>query len=254
MLDPVAQLGGDLVGDVDRVLSDEVDADAFGADQPDDLLDLLEECVGGVLEQQVGFVEEEAQLRLVRVANLGERLEQLGQEPQEERGVEPGGRHQLVGGQNIDDSAALVVDADEVGEVERRLTEEMVATLAAQLKQRALDGADRLLRNIAILEGQLVRSFANMDQHRLKVVEVEDQQAFLVGHVESDRQHAFLDIVEVEHPREKERPHLGDRRANGMTLLAVKIPELHRIIAIAPVGHADLGGAGSEQFVILEGR
>src|SRR5579885_305223 len=43
MLDAVAELGEHGFGDVDRVLRHEIDADAFRADQPHDLLDLLQE-------------------------------------------------------------------------------------------------------------------------------------------------------------------------------------------------------------------
>src|SRR5438067_6070027 len=39
MLHPVAELPGDFLGNVNRVLRDEIDADALGADQPHHLLD-----------------------------------------------------------------------------------------------------------------------------------------------------------------------------------------------------------------------
>jgi hypothetical protein len=50
MLDAVAELAGDFLRYVDRVLSAEIDADAFRADQADDLLDLLLERLGRVVE------------------------------------------------------------------------------------------------------------------------------------------------------------------------------------------------------------
>ena len=65
VLDAVAELAGDLVGNVDRVLGDEIDADALRADQPDDLLDLFEQRRRRVVEQQMRLVEEEAELGLV---------------------------------------------------------------------------------------------------------------------------------------------------------------------------------------------
>ena len=43
MLNAVAHLGEHDLGHVERVLGDEIDADALRADQADDLLDLLEE-------------------------------------------------------------------------------------------------------------------------------------------------------------------------------------------------------------------
>ena len=43
VLHAVAELAEHRVGNVERILRDEVDADALGADQPHDLLDLLEQ-------------------------------------------------------------------------------------------------------------------------------------------------------------------------------------------------------------------
>jgi hypothetical protein len=73
MLDAVAELARDSVGNVDRVLGDEIDADALGADQAHHLLDLLEQRLGRIIEQQMRLVEEEAELGLVRIADLGKR-------------------------------------------------------------------------------------------------------------------------------------------------------------------------------------
>src|SRR3546814_14612713 len=58
MLDAVAKLPRHLVGNVDRVLGDEIDADALRSDQPHDLLDLVEQRAGRIVEQQVRLVEE----------------------------------------------------------------------------------------------------------------------------------------------------------------------------------------------------
>src|SRR3546814_4486672 len=65
------------------------------------------------------LVEEEDQLRLVGVADLGQRLEHLGQEPEQEGRIELRARHQLVGGEDVHIAAALVVALDHVGDVER---------------------------------------------------------------------------------------------------------------------------------------
>ena len=77
VLDPVAELAQHRRRHVRRVLGDEIDADALGADQPHHLLDLLDQRLGRVVEQQVRLVEEEHQLRLVEVAHLRQLLEQL---------------------------------------------------------------------------------------------------------------------------------------------------------------------------------
>ena len=46
-------------------------------------VDRLDERIRRVVEEEVRFVEEEHELRLVEVADLRQRLEELGQEPHE---------------------------------------------------------------------------------------------------------------------------------------------------------------------------
>ena len=84
MLYAVAQLAQHAVRDIQRVLGDEVNADAFGADQAHHLFDLGQQRRRRIVEQQVRFIEEEHQLRLFRVAHFRQVLKQLGQQPQQE--------------------------------------------------------------------------------------------------------------------------------------------------------------------------
>jgi hypothetical protein len=65
VLHAVAELAEHRVGHVERVLGDEIHADALGADQAHHLLDLLQQRRRRIVEQQVGLVEEEGQLGLV---------------------------------------------------------------------------------------------------------------------------------------------------------------------------------------------
>ncbi len=136
-------------------------------------------------------------------------------------------------------------------DVERGFAEEMLATLAAELQQRALDRADAGLADVAVGNGQFVGAIGAFGQHRLKIVEVEDQQPFLVRDVEGDVQHAFLHLVQVEQPREQQRAHFADGGADGVALLPEQVPELDGRVGIGPVGHADLGGARGEDLVGL---
>ena len=83
-----------------------IHADALGADEPHDLLDLVQQRLRRVGEQQVRLVEEEHELRLVRIADFGQSLVELGQQPEQQRRVELRRLHQLVGGEDVDDAAA----------------------------------------------------------------------------------------------------------------------------------------------------
>ena len=60
MLNAIAQLAEHLVGNVQRVLRDEIDAYALRADQSNNLLDPIEQSFGGIVKEQVSFIKEEA--------------------------------------------------------------------------------------------------------------------------------------------------------------------------------------------------
>ena len=107
VLHAVAQLAQHALGHIQRILGDEVDAHALGADQAHHLLDLVQQRLGRVIEQQVGLVEEEDHLRLGLVAHLGQLLEEFREQPQQEGAIELGRVHQLVGHQDVDDAAPI---------------------------------------------------------------------------------------------------------------------------------------------------
>src|SRR4029450_5465593 len=102
--------------------------------------------------------------------------EQLRQEPQQEGAVEPRALHQLVGRQNVDISRARSSASGHVPELAPWLAEEALAALLLQRKQRSLDGADRLLAHIAVLGGERGGILGDVLEHRLQVLEVEQQQ------------------------------------------------------------------------------
>ena len=225
MLDAVAKLGKDLFGNIHRVLRDEIDVDALGQDQAHDLLDAVDQHLRRVVEEQMRLVEEEDQARLVRIAHFRQDLEQLGHQPQQEGGVEPRVHHQLVGGEHADRTPAVAGGAHDVGDAQCRFAEEMRGALLLQDQQRALDCADGRLRHIAVAGADLGGAFGHVGQQGLEVLQVEQQQAFLVGEAEGDVHDAFLRLGKVHEPRQEQRPHLRDRGADRMALLAEKIPE-----------------------------
>ncbi len=253
MLHAVAELGEDRLRHVERVLGDEIDADALGTDEAHHLLDLLDQGLRRVLEQEMGLVEEEDELRLVDVADLGEFLEELRQQPQQEGRVELRARHQLVGGQQVDVAAPFPVGAHQVLQRQRRLAEELRAALVLQRQQLALDGADGGGRDVAVGGAQLVLQLlvrSQLLQHGAQVLQVEERQAVLVGIVEEDVDHAFLGLVEIHQAGEQQRPHLGDGGADGVALLAEEVPEDHGELVGVPV-ETDLLGAFEDEGLFL---
>src|SRR6185436_20783350 len=83
----IAQLAEHRVWHIERVLRYEIDAHTFGPDEPDHLLDFRQQGRLGVVEQQMGFIKKEHELRFFRIANLRKFLEQFRQQPQQQRGI-----------------------------------------------------------------------------------------------------------------------------------------------------------------------
>jgi hypothetical protein len=229
VLDAVAELAEDLFRHIERVLRDEIDADALGADQADDLLDLVGQRLRRIGKEQVGFVEEENELGLVEVAGFGQLLEQFGQQPEQEGGVQGRGVDQLVGGEDVDDAAAVFVDFHQVVDVQHRFAEEDVAALLFERQQAALDGADRGGGDVAVFGGEILGVVADVLDHGAQVLEVEQQEALVVGDLEDQLQHAGLRVVEVEQAGEQQRPHVGHRGADRHAALAEDVPEGDRV-------------------------
>ncbi|EXI76575.1 MAG: hypothetical protein AW10_04160 [Candidatus Accumulibacter appositus] len=227
VLDAVAELAENAVGNVERILGDEIDADAFRANQAHHLFDLFQQGGRRFAEQQVRLVEEEHQLRFFDIADFGQLFEKLGQQPEQESRVQPRRSHQLVGGEDVDHSPALL-GLHQVGDVEHRLAEENVPALVAEIEQAALDGADRRRRDIAVLAAEALGILADVLQHRPQILEVEEQQAVVVGNPEHQLQDAGLGIVEGQQTRQQHRPHVRNRRPHGVTLLTEDVPESDR--------------------------
>lgn len=129
MLHAVPELPQDHLGQVLRALGYKVHSAPLRANETDYLLDLVDEYLGGAVEEEVGLIEEEHQLRLGQVAYLGEHLEELGQHPQEEGRVEARGLEQAIGGQDVDEAPAVAAGLEKVWELQRWLAKEAVAAL-----------------------------------------------------------------------------------------------------------------------------
>ena len=67
-----------------------------------------------------------------------------------------------------------------------------------------------------------------MREERAQVFQVEEQQTLVVGDLEDGGQHTALRLVQVQDARQQQRPHLGYRRAQRMSLLAKHVPTGHR--------------------------
>ena len=172
----------------------------------------------------MGFVEEEDEARPVEVAHLGQALEKLGKEIEEEGGVELRGAHEAIGLEDVDDAAA-VAWLEEVEDVEGRFAEEMVGALLLERQQSALYGADGGHGDIAVGRGVAGALLADVLQHFAEVFEVKQQELLVVRDAEGDREDVALDVVQVEQLAEEQWSYLGDGGAQRMAGLAEDVPE-----------------------------
>ena len=103
--------------------------------------------------------------------------------------------------------------AQEVGDVELRLAEELVAAARLERDERAEQDSDGR-RGEAADRPQLVAPALGVEerQERAEVGQVEERQALLVGVVEDEREALLLRRVGAEHLREQERAEVGDGR------------------------------------------
>ena len=122
VLHTIAQLPKHAVGNVERVLRNEIHAHALGADQPHHLLHLLQQRRWRVGKQQVRFVKKEGQFRFGQITRFGQALEQFSQQPKQKGGVKRRGVHQLFGRQHVDDAFAIL-RLHQVFNVQHRLAE-----------------------------------------------------------------------------------------------------------------------------------
>jgi hypothetical protein len=141
----------------------------------------------------------------------------------------------------------------EVADVEHGLAEELVAALAFDLQQPALDGAHAGGADVAVLGGELAGVVAHVLQHGAQVLQVQQQHAVVVGDLEHQVEHAGLGLVEVEHAAQQQRPHVGDGGAHRVALLAEDVPQRGRAgqrfgnldaALLEDAGHLGAYGAG----------
>ena len=128
-----------------------------------------------MVEEEMRLVEEEYELGLLRIAHLGQLLEQLGQEPEQEGRVEARRVHELVGGKHVDIAAPIASRLHHVADIEGGLAEKMQRTLLLEHEQAALDRADRSFRDVAIFGRELGRALADIGDQRAQILEVEEQ-------------------------------------------------------------------------------
>src|SRR5262249_10218552 len=195
MLNPIAELAKNNFWKIERILTDEVDADAFGTDQSHHLLNFLFNCRFDVCEEQMRFIKKENKLWFLRIANFGKIFEQLRQHPEQKRRINFRRLlHQLVGGEDVDD-ATPIMHLNQIVEIQRGLAENFVCSLRFQREQVALDRSGAGGGDISILRFELICVVSNVLQHGAQILEIEEKQTVIVGDFENDVEHTCLRVV-----------------------------------------------------------
>ncbi|MNM45102.1 hypothetical protein D3C81_560190 [compost metagenome] len=208
VLDAQAQLRQHIVRQVTRRLGNEIHTHAFRTNQPHDLLQTITQCLGRTVEQQVGLVEEQRQQRLVGIATLRQLFEQLGQQPQQERRVDfRRFMHQAAGIQQMNATAPVRRGLEDVFELQRRLAEQGFGALllqGRQTSQQCLAGAGGHQCRIV---AQQLGVVPQVIEQRLQILEIEQQQAFAVRHLERRVQRRLLTVGQFQQAAQQQRPH-----------------------------------------------
>jgi hypothetical protein len=152
VLHAVAELPEHLLRDIEGILSHEVNAHAFRADEPHDLLDLLRERAGDIGEEQVRLIKKEDELWLIEITDFRELLEKLAEQPEQQGRINARVFHELLRGEQIDHPAAGLVRLQEIFEVQRGLAEEPVAPCCSSARSWRWIAADTCAGDIAVLQ------------------------------------------------------------------------------------------------------
>ena len=208
-----------------------------------------------VVEEQVRLVEEEHQLRLLDVADLGKVVEQVGQQPHQERREDRGPVLEVGQLHQGDQPLAVGRGPQEVAGLELRLAEERVRALVGERDQLAQDHpCCRAGETTEVLEVGLALVGGEVLDHLAKVGEVQQRQPGLVGVVEDQPERGLLGLVEPEHLRQQGRPERGHRHPQrDAGALAADGEVLHRETLGAPL-LAHRGRALDDLRVLLAGR
>ena len=119
-----------------------------------------------------------------------------------------------------------------MSDVERRFAEERIAALVFQDGDCALDRADAGLGYVAVVQGIFLRVLADMDEHRLKVMQVAQFIPFVPRNAEKDVHDAALRLVEAQHTAQQQGTHLFHSGTDRMSLFGINIPEYGGVLFV----------------------
>ena len=200
------------------------------------------------------FVKEEDHAWLFQIAHFGQLLKQLRQHPEQEGGIDRGALDQTLAGEDVDIAAAIETGAHPVTDIQFRLTEEDLAALLLKGQQCALDGADAGGGDIAVHGGKLGPVLTHKLQHGTQVLQIQQQQAMVIGHAERNIQDTGLNLRQTEKAPQQSRAHLRHGDAHRMPVFPKDIPETGGITLQVEALQAEAFDPGTHVFRIHTGN
>ena len=91
-----------------------------------------------------------------------------------------------------------------------------------------MNGTDAAVGDISVNSLVFGCVGGNVVYHCTQVLEIQQQQAFVVGDAEDDVHHAALHLIESEKPAQEHRAHVRNRGTHGMSLLAEHVINSYR--------------------------
>ena len=126
----------------------------------------------------------------------------------------------------------------QVIDIQHRLAEDPVAPLVFQGQKPTLDRSYAGGGNIAVLGREGVGIVADKLQHGPQILQVQQQQTVIIGHLEDQVKHAPLGLVQIQHPGQHQGSHVGYGSAHRMPAFPERIPERHRKATVLMIGNA----------------
>ncbi|MNI12931.1 hypothetical protein D3C73_661380 [compost metagenome] len=145
------------------------------------------------------LVEEQRQQGFVGIAALGQLLEQLGQQPQQERRVDLRRlMDQATGVEQVNASATIGRGLQNVFELQRRLTEQRLGALLLEHGQAPQQCLTRTCGHQRRVVAKQLRVVAQVVEQRLQILQVQQQQAFTVGDLERGVERRLLAVGQLQ--------------------------------------------------------
>ncbi|CAI8745797.1 hypothetical protein EMIT0P395_140019 [Pseudomonas sp. IT-P395] len=176
------------------------------------------------------LIEKQRQQRFVGIASLWQLLEQLSQQPQQERCIDFRRLvHQTAGVEQMNAPLPLGSRLQNVFELQCRFAKQGFGALLLkdrQAAQQRLTGTGGHQRRVF---AQQLRIVLEMIEQRLQIFQIQQQQALAISDLEGCVKRRLLAVSQFQQAADQQRAHFTQGGAQRMTGLTVDIPQGHRI-------------------------